>query len=135
MRSTFSKAKISELFRATNSERVIQNASEIPLLEAPKMVKHHIFNVFRGNSAKSQKYRDFFKKHNIDLDSYCVEISQHRHVSEIHALKNNWTTQWKLWIDAHPDATTREVYQQAGVMMDRYGISSVPLTKYRSSKK
>ena len=36
----------------------------------------------------------------------------------------------KKWIDANPNATTKEVYQQAGRMMDEYGIDHVPLVRY-----
>lgn len=93
--------------RASIESAVPSQITDVPLLEAPKMVKHHIFNVFRGNSANSQKYRAFFKKIDIEIDSYCVEIPQHFHTSEIHALKHNWTTKLKQWIDAHSDATTK----------------------------
>jgi hypothetical protein len=37
------------------------------------MVKHHVFNKLRGNRVKSQKYRDFFNKHQIDIDFYTLE--------------------------------------------------------------
>ncbi len=99
------------------------------LLAAPKMVKHHIFNVFRGSSPRSQVYRDFFKKHGIDLDKHTVEVSEGVH-RQLHAAGNNWTTRWKAWIDANPNATTREVYQQAGRMMDDYGIQHLPIVPY-----
>lgn len=41
------------------------------------------------------------------------------------------TTRWKQWIDANPNASTKEVYQQAGRMMDEYGINNLPLVPYR----
>lgn len=99
------------------------------LLAAPKMVKHHIFNVFRGNSPRSQVYRNFFKKHGIELDKHTVEVSEAVH-RQLHTAGNNWTTRWKAWIDANPNATTREVYQQAGRMMDDYGIQRLPIGPY-----
>jgi hypothetical protein len=37
-------------------------------LARPAMVRHHLFNAFRGSSPGSQVYRDFFKKHAIDID-------------------------------------------------------------------
>ncbi|MCV6629883.1 MAG: TIGR02269 family lipoprotein [Flavobacteriaceae bacterium] len=100
------------------------------LPSAGKTVKHHIFNVFRGNSSKSQKYRDFFKKHNIDLDANTVHIPEGVH-KKLHAAGNNWTTKWKKWIDDNPNATTKEVYQQAGKMMDEYGISGYAIKPYK----
>ena len=94
------------------------------------MVRHHIFNVFRGKSPRSQVYRDFFKKHGIDVDKYTVEISEASH-ARLHRAGNNWTTLWKEWIDAHPTATTTEVYQFAGQLMDEFGIGHLPLVPYR----
>lgn len=101
------------------------------LLTAGRRVKHHLFNKFRGNSPGSQKYRDFFAKHGIDVDQYSVEIPEAMHQKLIHGSGNNWTTRWKQWIDAHPDATTPEVYQFAGQLMDEYGLSGLPIVPYR----
>jgi hypothetical protein len=101
------------------------------LLAAPKMVKHHVFNAFRGNSPKSQKYRDFFKGHNINVNDFTVAMSENFHKSWMHGAGRNWTTRWKRWIDANPDATSKQVYQQAGGMMDEYGINHLKLIPYR----
>ena len=90
-----------------------------------KLVKHHIFNVFRGNSAKSEVYRQFFKVHGIDVEAFQVLIPEEMHRKFIHAAGNNWTTKWKEFIDANPNATTKEVYQFAGKLMDEFGISGV----------
>jgi hypothetical protein len=38
---------------------LLEPASVNRVLEAPQMVKHHVFNKFRGNSAQSQKYQQF----------------------------------------------------------------------------
>jgi hypothetical protein len=95
------------------------------------MVKHHIFNKFRGESQKSQKYRDFFKKHNIKVDDYSVQITDNFHKNTIHKANKNWTTRWKTWIDNNPEASTKEVYQFAGKMLDEYGISDIKIQKYR----
>jgi hypothetical protein len=67
----------------------------------------------------------------IDLDSHTVELSADFHKKFIHRAGNNWTTRWKRWIDANPNASTKEVYQQAGKMMDEYGISHVPIVLYK----
>lgn len=100
-----------------------------PLLAPVKTVKHHIFNVFRGGSPKSQVYRDFFKKHRIDINAHTIEISEATH-KIVHGKGNNWTTKWKNFIDTNPNATTKEVYQQAGRMLDEYGLSHVPIVRY-----
>ncbi|HRJ90469.1 MAG TPA: RHS repeat-associated core domain-containing protein [Pyrinomonadaceae bacterium] len=101
------------------------------LLESPTTVKHHIFNVFRGNSPKSDFYRQFFKTHGIDVEKYGVEIPEAMHKKFIHGAGNNWTTRWKQWIDANPNATTKEVYQFAGQLMDEYGLSGLPIIPLR----
>lgn len=101
------------------------------LLPKPKTVKHHIFNKFRGQSEKSQKYREFFKKHGVEVDSYSVQITESMHKYKIHQARNNWTTRWKNWIDQNPNATTKEVYQFAGKLMDEYNISHVPIKPYK----
>ena len=101
------------------------------LLEAPKTVRHHIFNKFRGKSPASQKYRDFFQRHGIDVDDFTVEIPEAMHREWVHRAGHNWTTRWKRWIDANPNATSKDVYQQAGRMMDEYGLSGEPLIRYR----
>jgi hypothetical protein len=95
------------------------------------MIRHHIFNKFRGESPQSKKYRDFFKQHDIEVDKFCIEIPDTTHINKIHQAGNNWTKKWKDWIDANPNATTREVYQKAGSLMDEYGVSHVKLVKYR----
>ena len=94
-----------------------------------KIVKHHLFNVFRGNSPKSQKYRDFFKKHNIDVDAHTIHIPERLH-KQLHAAGQNWTTKWKKWIDANPNASTKDVYQRVGRMMEEYGLNGYPILPY-----
>ncbi len=95
-----------------------------------RIVRHHIFNVFRGNSPMSQKYRDFFAKHGIKVDNFAVDLPENFHKRWIHSEGRNWTTRWKQWIDANPHATTKDVFQQAGRMMDEYGISHLPIIPY-----
>jgi len=48
----------------------------------------------------------------------------------LHKAGNNWTTKWKRWIDENPNASTKEVYQQAGRMMDEYGVNDKNIIKY-----
>jgi len=58
-----------------------------------------------------------------------VEVSENEH-KLIHQAGKNWTTIWKKWIDANPNATTKEVFQQAGRMMDDFGLNQRSITKY-----
>lgn len=101
------------------------------LIPAPRMIKHHIFNAFHRRTAASSKYRDFFASHGIDVDRFTVVMPESLHRQWIHRAGNNWTTIWKRWIDANPNATTTEVYQQAGRMMDDFGINARPIVPYR----
>jgi len=101
------------------------------LLEAPNTIKHHIFNKFRGNSPASAKYRAFFKKHGISIDDFTVQIPESMHKNWIHRAGNNWTTKWKTWIDANPGATTIQVYQYGGQLMDKFGLSGLQLVPYK----
>ena len=115
--------------RSSQGARLTQET--LPLLSSGKTIRHHIFNKFRGGSAGSQKYRDFFSKHGIDVDRYAVEIPETVHRKFIHTAGKNWTTRWKEWIDLNPNATTTEVYQFAGQLMDEYGLSALPIVPYR----
>lgn len=112
------------------AKQAAKESTEQLLLSAPKTVKHHIFNVFRGSSPKSQVYRDFFKKHGIKLDDHVIVIAEGTH-KKVHAAGKNWTTIWKKWINANPNATTKDVYQQAGKMLDDFGLNHVPITTYK----
>jgi len=134
-RERFGLAQGQQLVEATNpapyNTLFIQMIKDGRILAKPEMVKHHIFNVFRGDSPSSQKYRDFFATHGIDIDGFTVLIPKTMHVDKIHGAGNNWTTKWKQWIDINPKATTKEVYQFAGTLMDEYGISHVPIVGYK----
>ena len=105
-----------------------------PLISAStkveQTVSHHIFNVFRGKSPGSQKYRDFFLKHKIKVDDHTVKIPNSLHTF-IHGKGKDWTNKWRKWIDDHPNATTKDVYQQAGKMMDKAGIGHLPIMPHR----
>jgi hypothetical protein len=128
-------------FEASVSKGISEALEMNPLLKmksqmlSSEVVEHHIFNKFRGMSEKSQKYRDFFAKHGIDVDNFVVKVPRRMHIEEIHVAEHNWTTKWKNWIDANLSATTKEVYQFGGALMDEYGISHLPLERYRSTKK
>lgn len=84
-----------------------------------------------GNSSATAKYRDFFAKHGIDVDDFAVEVTEGTHQRLIHRKGQNWTSVWKKWIDENPNATTKQVYQQAGRMMDDYGLSGLRIGPYR----
>jgi hypothetical protein len=99
-----------------------------------RTIKHHIFNAFHKPTKASKKYIKFFEDRGLTKkirDKWTVEIPEKTHKEWIHKAGRNWTTKWKRWIDANPNATTKEVYQQAGKMMDEAGLSGLPLVPYR----
>jgi len=102
------------------------------LIAPVRTVRHHLFNKFRGKSPRSETYRAFFRKHKINVDDFVVEIPEAMHKKWIHRLGEKWTTRWKDWIDANPEATTREVYQFAGQLMDEYGLVGEDIIKYHA---
>lgn len=118
-------------YASPRSGRSFTSQTSKPLqLEAPKMVKHHVFNVFRGNNPEKQKYRDFFQHHKIDIDSHTIQISEGFHKKIVHGT-NDWTKRWMTWIDTNPKATTKDVYQFAGKLMDEYNVAHIPIQKYK----
>jgi hypothetical protein len=104
-----------------------------PLLEAPKMHRHHIF---------PQGFRSWFARRGIDIDLYTVELSSGTHLSGVHGeggfvgpgnvnLPGRWNALWQAFKDANPNATAKEVYQFAGQLMDQFGLSGLPIVPYK----
>jgi hypothetical protein len=84
---------------------------------------------FRGN----KQYSEFFKTRGIDVDQYTVTLSHGKdshHLKFIHG-EGKYNDAWKTWIDGNPNATREEVFQQAGKMMDEYGLSGIRIHQYR----
>ncbi len=131
--NAFKKVPIFDIRRSAfqSSGNQLPYSPEAIFLPKPQIIKHHVFNKFRGQSMKSEKYREFFGQHGIKVDDFCVELTSRFHIDKIHKAGNNWTTRWKQYIDLNPNATTKEVYQYAGHLMDEYGISHVPLRSYK----
>jgi hypothetical protein len=113
------------------AEKAIPRQNKVHLSSEPKMVKHHIFNAFHKKNPKSQKYIDFFKKHGIKVDDYCIRIPETTHKLIIHGKGNDWTKEWKQFIDANPQASTNDVYQFGGMLMEKYKVSHLPIIKYK----
>ena len=75
------------------TETAVKNATKIEKvtlsLDRPKMIRHHLFNRFWQQTGASQKYREFFKKHKINVDDYCVELPRTTHINRIHQKQND----------------------------------------------
>lgn len=119
---------LSELARRLDDDRGF--ALMLPGSAGGRMIQHHIFNAFRGRRPKSAKYREFFEKHGIKVDDFVVDLPDDFHREWVHRKGKDWTREWKKWIDENPRASTKEVYQQGGRMMDDYGIGHLEIKKY-----
>lgn len=104
------------------------------LLPAPKFQKHHIM---------PQKHRAWFERKGINIDDFSVKLESKEHLSGVHGKggfvgsgnvkypKEKWNDLWDDYIDKNPGATPKEIYQHAGKLMDQFGLSKLPLEKYK----
>jgi RHS repeat-associated protein len=96
-------------------------------LPAPNLQDHHIF---------PQQFEEFFSQRGIDIHAHTVTVGETMHLQGIHGsglgdMPGRWNSQWLSFITQNPNATAQQVYQQAGRMMDQYGLSSLPIHPYR----
>ncbi len=113
--------------------------SQVPLLETDKYISgqtndHHIIPKFRG---KSKPYADFIAERGIDVDQYTITVSAGKegmHMNSIHG-KGNWNPLWMEWIDTHPNATAKDIFQFAGKMMDDFGLSGYEIHPFHKGGK
>ena len=100
--------------------------SETKLLQAPKLADHHIF---------PQQFKKFFKSKGIDIDEFTMTLGQKTHLKGVHGKglgkmpAEKWNLEWKAFIDKNP--STKEIYQKAGEMIDKYDLGHVPIHPYK----
>ena len=92
--------------------------------------EQHILQQTAGNGL------GFFSQLGINIDDYTVTLGQTTHLQGIHGsglgdMPGGWNSQWGSFISQNPNATAPQVYQQAGQMMDRYGIGDLRIHPYR----
>ena len=113
--------------------------SGVPLIETSKYISgeiadHHIIPKFRG---KSKPYADFIAERGIDVDQYTITVSSGKegmHMNSIHG-KGDWNPLWMEWIDNHPDATAKDIFQFAGKMMDEFGLGGYEMHPFHKGGK
>ncbi len=97
-------------------------------LSSSRTSDHHIM---------PQAYRPFFASRGINIDSYTVTVPHATHMNGLHGrglgnMPGRWNSEWARWITAHPNATPRDIFQQAGRMLDTYNINHLQIHPYRS---
>jgi hypothetical protein len=90
------------------------------------MMDHHLM---------PRQYKEFFNKQGINIDDHTVSLGELSHLRGVHGnglgnMPGKWNQQWGNWIEANPNATAANIYQQLGTMMDRYGLSGIPIHSY-----
>jgi len=93
-----------------------------------KLADHHIM---------PRQFEKFFGARGINIDEFTVSVDHAvTHLKAIHGRGNmgqmpgRWNTVWGDWIKANPNATATEIYQQAGRMMDDFGINHLKIHPY-----
>lgn len=94
-----------------------------------KLADHHIM---------PREFEKFFRARGINVDDFTVTVDHTvTHLKAIHGRGNmgqmpgRWNQVWGDWIKTNPNATASEVYQQAGKMMDDFGINHLPIHPYK----
>jgi len=105
----------------------VGDIGEMPRLVAPKMHDHHLM---------PRQFKDFFSKRGIDVDAHTVSLGEKSHLVGVHGkglgnMPGGWNREWVKWISENPNATTKDIYQQLGTMMDRYKINDLPIHSFR----
>lgn len=91
------------------------------------MADHHIF---------PQQFRELFQKMGIDIDKFTVSVPQNTtHLKGIHGngfnqMPGSWNKQWSQFFKDNPGATAKDAYQFGGSLMDKYGLSGMPINPY-----
>jgi hypothetical protein len=96
-------------------------------LNAPKMVDHHIF---------PQQFRKFFEQKGINIDKFTVTVGKTTHLKGLHGkgnagLPGKWNKRWLTFIEENPNASTSEIYQFGGKLMDEYKLNNLHLHEYK----
>lgn len=103
-----------------------------PLLlsgDTPQRVQFHDHHIF------PQQFRQYFEQRGIDIDRYTVTIDAATHLEGVHgagigAMPGQWNKAWADFIARNPTATRQQVFDFAGQLMKRYGISSSEIHPY-----
>jgi RHS repeat-associated protein len=101
-------------------------------IQAERLLANPILN---GHHLMPNQFRSFFGKAGINIDDHAITLSQSVHLRGVHGsgfanMPGRWNKQWAAWIEANPNATDKEIYQQLGRMMDDFGIGGARVHPY-----
>ena len=128
------RQKVDDLNR-TNHPNQYKNCppTQKQALPPSKIHKHHIY---------PQAHRDWFAKRGIDIDKHTIPLERGTHLGGTHGkggfvgpgnkkLPGKWNKQWNDFIKNNPNATSKDIYQQGGRMMDDFGFNKLPIGPYK----
>ena len=96
------------------------------LLPSPRMHRHHIF---------PRQFSRFWNRAEIRANRYKVQIEQATHLRGVHGrglaeLPGRWNRAWGEFLRNNPDASALRIFQQAGRMMDEFGLSDIYMLQH-----
>ncbi|MCF7816573.1 MAG: DUF2380 domain-containing protein [Kiritimatiellales bacterium] len=119
------------LTRGGRGLKWMSGIDDVPALPPPSnFADHHLF---------PRQYDNWFQSKGINnIDDFTVTVERNTtHLKAIHGTGNmgqmpgKWNQTWQSFIEANPNANAFDIYQQAGRMMDDYGLSGLPIHPYK----
>lgn len=97
--------------------------------DTPQYVPLHDHHIF------PQQFRKYFEQRGIDIDQYTVTMDGPTHLEGVHGsgvgeMPGQWNKAWADFIAKNPAATRQQIFDFAGQLMKRYGISSSEIHPY-----
>jgi hypothetical protein len=116
----------------TGAASAQRSAKQIGPAGNPAALRAHDHHVF------PQQFKRFFEERGVDIDSHTVTLGERRHLAGVHGhgadgLPGQWNARWRQFIERNPSASAKDVYQFGGRLMDEYGLSGLPIHRYRGS--
>jgi hypothetical protein len=100
--------------------------------DTPQRVPLHDHHIF------PQQFRQYFKQRGIDIDQFTVTMDAPTHLEGVHGagidgMPGQWNRAWADFIARNPNATRQQIFDFAGELMKRYGISTSEIHPYGQS--
>ncbi|AQT60991.1 FG-GAP-like repeat-containing protein [Cellvibrio sp. PSBB023] len=82
-----------------------------------------------------QQFRKFFQARGIDIEQHTITLGEKTHLLGIHGrglgkMPGGWNDRWRSYIDANPNASTKDIYQQLGRMIDDFDLNKYQIHPY-----